>query len=167
MLIRSENEKDIKAVHSLNTSAFGTEAETNLVDALRKKTHPYSSLVAEGNNEVVGHILFTPVSLSGHSEINIMGLAPMAVAPEHQKKGVGSKLIHAGLERCKELRFGAIVVLGHSEYYPRFGFLPSSHFGISCEFKVPEEAFMVIELQSGYLSGKSGIIKYHAEFKNV
>ncbi len=167
MLIRSENENDVIAVHSLNTSVFGTEAEANLVDALRKKTHPYISLVAEDNNEVVGHILFTPVSLSGHTEINIMGLAPMAVAPEDQKKGVGSKLIYSGLERCKELRFGAIVVLGHSEYYPRFGFLPSSHFGISCEFKVPEEVFMVIELQSGYLRGKSGIIKYHAEFKNV
>ncbi len=167
MLIRSENENDLKAVHSLNASAFGTEAEADLVDELRNKTHPFISLVAEYNNEVVGHILLTPVSLSDYTEIKIMGLAPMAVAPQHQKKGVGSKLIHAGLEHCKKLKFGAIVVLGHSEYYPRFGFLPSSFFGISCEFKVPEEAFMVIELQSGYLRGKVGIIKYHEEFKNV
>ncbi len=167
MLIRSENENDVKAIHSLNASAFGTEAEANLVDSLRNKTDSFVSLIADNNNEVVGHILFTPVFLSGHTEIKIMGLAPMAVAPKHQKKGIGSKLIHAGVEYCKELGFGAIVVLGHSEYYPRFDFLPSSHFGIRCEFEVPEEAFMVIELQSGYLRGKSGIINYHEEFKNV
>lgn len=96
-----------------------------------------------------------------------MGLAPMAVTPAHQNKGIGSALVRAGLERCKALGFGAIVVLGRSEYYPRFGFSPSTRFGIGCEYEAPEEAFMVVELQPGYLRGKSGTIKYHAAFKNV
>lgn len=111
--------------------------------------------------------MFSPVSLSGHPGLKIMGLAPMAVLPVNQNKGIGSALVRAGLERCKDLGFGAVVVLGHPKYYPRFGFLPSSHFGIGCEYDAPEEAFMVVELQPGYLRGSSGTIKYHAAFKNV
>ena len=91
----------------------------------------------------------------------------MAVAPAHQNQGIGSALVRAGLERCKELGFGAVVVLRHPEYYPRFGFSPSTRFGIGCEYEAPEEAFMIVELQPAYLRGKSGTIKYHAAFKNV
>jgi predicted N-acetyltransferase YhbS len=72
--------------------------------------------------------MFTPVSLSGHKNIKIMGLAPLAVAAENQRKGIGSELVRAGLRYCTQLEFGAVVVLGHSEYYPRFGFSPSSYF---------------------------------------
>ena len=111
--------------------------------------------------------MFSPVSLTGHPGAKIMGLAPMAVAPDHQRKGIGSTLVRAGLERCQQLGFGAVVVLGHSEYYPRFGFSPSSRFGMGCEYDVPEEVFMVMELQPGYLRGRSGTIKYHAAFSNV
>ncbi len=96
-----------------------------------------------------------------------MGLAPMAVAPEHQRKGIGSALVRAGLEQCKQLGFAAVVVLGHPEYYPRFGFSPSSRFGINSEYEVPEEVFMAMELQPGALSGKTGRVKYHAAFSNV
>jgi putative acetyltransferase len=116
---------------------------------------------------IVGHIMFSPVSLSGHPGLKIMGLAPMAVAPEQQRKGIGSALVRAGLERCKQLGFGAVVVLGHPRYYPRFGFSPSTRFGIKCEYEVPEEVFMVQELQPGYLRSVSGTIKYHAAFSNV
>jgi putative acetyltransferase len=167
VLIRSEEEKDLAAVHVVNASAFESPAEAHLVDALRKKTGPIVSLVAEENKAVVGHIMFSPVLLTRHPGLKIMGLAPMAVLPVNQNKGIGSALVRAGLERCKDLGFGAVVVLGHTEYYPRFGFLPSSQFGIGCEYDAPEEAFMVLELQPGYLRGSSGTIKYHAAFKNV
>ncbi len=167
MLIRTEEEKDWNAVHVLNASAFKTSIEANLVDTLRKKTQPVVSLVAEDNKRVVGHIMFSPVTLTGHPDARIMGLAPMAVAPEHQRKGIGSALVLDGLDRCKQLGFGAVVVLGHPEYYSHFGFTPSSRFGIGCEYDVPEEVFMVMELQPGYLHAKSGTIKYHEAFSNI
>ena len=96
-----------------------------------------------------------------------MGLAPMAVAPSHQHQGIGSALVRAGLERCKALGAGAVIVLGHPEYYPRLGFSPAVRFGIGCEYDAPQEAFMVVELQPGYLRGVSGTIQYHDAFKNV
>ena len=96
-----------------------------------------------------------------------MGLAPMAVAPEHQRKGIGSALVRTGIEQCKQLGSAAIVVLGHPAYYPRFGFVPSTRFGIGCEYEVPEEVFMVVELQAAALSTMSGKVKYHAAFSNA
>ena len=167
MLIRAQNKNDRDAVYAVNASAFETPSETNLVDALLEQAQPVVSLLAEDNGEVVGHIMFSPVSLSGYPDLKMMGLAPMAVAPEHQRKGIGSALVRAGLEQCKQLGFAAVVVLGHPEYYPRFGFLPSSRFGIDSEYEVPEEVFMVMELQPGALSGKTGRVKYHAAFNNV
>jgi putative acetyltransferase len=166
VLIRDEEKKDWAAVHTVNASAFETPAEADLVDALREHAHPVVSLVAVEGGTVVGHIMFSPVSLSGHPGLKIMGLAPMAVAPEHQRKGIGSALMRAGLERCKQLGFGAVVVLGHPGYYPRFGFSPSTRFGIKSEYEVPEEVFMIFELLPGYLRGASGTIKYHAAFQN-
>lgn len=167
MLIRNEEEKDLAAVDVVNASAFKSPAEARLVDTLRKEACPIVSLVAVENKAVVGHIMFSPVLLTDHPGLKIMGLAPVAVLPANQGKGIGSALVRIGLERCKDFGFGAVVVLGHPEYYPRFGFLPSSRFGIGCEYDVPEEAFMVVELQLGYLRGSSGTIKYHAAFKNV
>ncbi len=165
--IRAEEKQDWGAVHAVNASAFETPAEANLVDALREQAAPVISLIAETNGVIVGHIMFSPVSLSGFPALKIMGLAPMAVIPEQQREGIGSALVRAGLEQCKQLGFDAVVVLGHPEYYPRFGFLPAARFGIGCEFQAPEEAFMVLELQSGYLYGVSGTVKYHAVFSNV
>ena len=167
MLIRAEKENDRDAVYSVNASAFETPFEANLVDALLEQAQPVVSLVAEDNGEVVGHIMFSPVSLSEYPDLKLMGLAPMAVAPEHQRKGIGSALVRAGLEQCKQLGFAAVVVLGHPEYYPRFGFSPSSRFGIVSEYEVPEDVFMAMELQPGALSGKTGRVKYHAAFSNV
>lgn len=154
-------------MHAVNVSAFETPAEANLVDALREQAQPLVSLVAEDDGAIVGHILFSPVSLSGHPALRIMGLGPMAVAPEHQRKGTGSALVRAGLERCKQRGFGAVVVLGHPAYYPRFGFSSSARFGLGCEYDVPEEVFMVVELQPGFLRGASGKVMYHAAFSNV
>ena len=164
MLIRTETEQDWAAVYKVNESAFETPAEANLVGILRQEAYPVVSLVAEDNGVAVGHIVFTPVSLSGHPNLKIMGLGPMAVAPEHQRKGIGSALVRAGLERCKQLGFGAAVVLGHPAYYPRFGFVPAKPKGIICELEVPEEAFMVMELREGALVGRGGMVKFQPEF---
>ena len=164
MLVRAEEQKDRAAVHAVNVSAFETSEEAHLVDALREHARPLVSLIAEDNGAIVGHIMFSPVSLEGHPALRIMGLAPMAVSPAHQRKGIGSALVRAGLEQCTQLGFGAVVVLGHPAYYPRFGFLPSARYGIGCEYDVPEEVFMVVELHDGFLRGASGKVKYHAAF---
>jgi putative acetyltransferase len=165
--IRAEEEQDWADVQAVNESAFERSAEAHLIAALREQARPVVSLVAEYGGAIVGHIMFSPVVLPGHPELKIMGLAPMAVAPEHQRKGIGSALVRAGLEQCKKLGFGAVIVLGHPEYYPRFGFSPSVRFGIGCEYEVPEEAFMVVELQPGFLYGAFGKVKYHAAFNHV
>lgn len=167
MLIRAEQEGDRAAVHAVNLAAFETSAEADLVGALREQAEPVISLVAEDNGAIVGHIMFSPVSLSGHPGLKMMGLAPMAVAPKHQRKGIGSALVQMGLEQCKQLGFVAVVVLGHPEFYPRFGFSPSTRFGIGSEYEVHEEVFMAKELQPAALGGKTGIVKYHDAFASV
>ena len=164
MLIRAERDVDRATVHTLNTAAFPTPAEADLVDALRREVRPLVSLVAERDGSVVGHILFSPVSLEGRSDLRIMGLAPMAVTPDRQRSGIGSALIRAGLDECRRLGFSAVVVLGHPEYYPRFGFSPAVRYGIRSEYDVPDEVFMALELVPGCLRGPSGTVRYHAAF---
>jgi putative acetyltransferase len=165
--IRAEEERDWAAVQAVNESAFGSPLEARLVAALREQARPLLSLIAEERGVVIGHIMFSPVLLPGYPALRIMGLAPMAVAPEHQRKGVGSALVQAGLEQCRKLGFGAVVVLGHPEYYPRFGFAPAACFGIGCEYPAPEEAFMLVELESAYLQDATGKVKYHEAFDNA
>ena len=167
MNIRPETEKDKTAIQEINQSAFETFAEATLVDTLREQCDPIISLIAEEDRKVVGHIMFSPVTLSGSSDLKIMGLAPMAVLPKYQQKSIGSALVQAGLDECKKLGFGAVVVLGHTKYYPKFGFTPAARFGINCEYDVPEEAFMVLELEPTYLTGAKGKVKYHSAFSNV
>jgi putative acetyltransferase len=167
MLIRAEKAGDRDAVYAVNVSAFETPSEAKLVDTLREQAQPVVSLVAEDNGEVIGHIMFSPVSLSGYPNLKVMGLAPMAVAPRQQRRGIGSALVRAGLDQCRQLGFAAVVVLGHPEYYPRFGFSTASQFGIDCEYEVPDEVFMALELEPDALSGKTGRVKYHAAFSNI
>ena len=151
----------------MNLAAFESAAEADLVAALRQQARPLVSLVAQEGDEIVGHILFSPVSLGEHAGLSLMGLAPMAVAPAQQLKGVGSALVRAGLESCRALGTGAAVVLGHPGYYPRFGFQPSVRFGIASEYDVPPETFMVLELRPGYLSGAAETVKFHAAFRGA
>jgi putative acetyltransferase len=167
MDIRSERITDVAAVRALNRAAFATTTEADLVDALREQAEPVISLVAEDTGSIVGHILFSPVTLSGHAELKIMGLAPMAVLPAVQRRGIGSALVRVGLERCEQLGVGAVIVLGHAEYYPRFGFMPASRFHIASEYDVPDGVFMALELESDVLREKSGTIRYHAAFANI
>lgn len=165
--VRVEDEQDIPAVYELNAAAFLTDAEARLVDALRLAAPGYLSLVAEDAGAVVGHILFTPVSIDSNAELRIMGLAPMAVAPDRQRGGIGSALVRAGLDACRELGTGAVVVLGHAGYYPRFGFRPASSLGLDSEYDVPDDVFMALEFEPGYLQGHSGTVKYHAAFAEI
>jgi putative acetyltransferase len=96
-----------------------------------------------------------------------MGLAPMAVLPAYQRQGIGSVLVRSGLAVCQALGYGAVVVLGHPSYYPRFGFVPTDRTGLRCLDNVPVEAFMMLELQPGYLQDVQGIVTYHPAFDDV
>ncbi|MGH9900227.1 MAG: GNAT family N-acetyltransferase, partial [Pyrinomonadaceae bacterium] len=167
-IVRPEGPEDFAAVRRVNEAAFGRPEEADLVDALRAAARPLLSLVAVENNRVVGHILFSPVAIeSGESESarsTALGLAPMAVLPEFQNRGVGSALVRRGLEECLRLGFPVVVVVGHPEYYPRFGFAPARPKGLDCEYPVPDEVFMVAELSPGALRGVRGVVKYRPEF---
>ena len=167
MLIRKENIADYAAVHEVNRAAFGTPAEANLVDQLRELGQAVVSLVSEVSGKVVGHIMFSKVSLSGSPDLRIVGLAPMAVLPEYQKSGIGSLMVQAGLEKCRKLRYQAVVVLGHPDYYPKFGFRPSAEFGFKSEYDVPDNVFMAQELQANSLAQSAGIILYHPVFNRI
>jgi putative acetyltransferase len=166
--IRAENAEDIPAIRRVNELAFGRTNEATLVDALRAVSNPQVSLVAVENDQIVGHIFFSPVTIeSEESTSAALGLAPMAVLPEYQKQGIGSQLVREGLRECQRLGCNVVVVLGHPEYYPRFGFIPASQQGLRSEYPVPDEVFMVTELEPGALGGQRGLVKYRPEFGEV
>jgi len=166
--IRPETPADFAAVREVNELAFEQPAEAGLVDALRVAAYPTISLVAVDDGHVVGHILFSPVTIEGSGGVSTaMGLAPMAVRPERQNAGIGSALVRAGLAACAALGENVVVVLGHPHYYPRFGFVPAATKGLSCEYPAPADVFMVTELAPGALRGRTGLVKYHAEFARV
>jgi len=164
LTVRPETVGDRQAVFAVNAAAFETPSEADLVEALRASEQPTVSLVAELDGRIVGHILFSPVIAQADDSARIMGLGPMAVTPEHQGKGIGSALVRDGLAACRELGVSAVVVLGHPGYYPRFGFVPASRFGIHCEYDVPDDTFMALELVAGGLSGIRGSVRYHEAF---
>ena len=167
MKIRTEVEDDWPAVYRINAAAFETEAEAKLVETIRNEVSPYLSQVAVIDGEVVGHILFTPVQLVGNPHVSLMGLAPMAVAEARRGQGVGTALIESGIAACRLLSVNAVFVLGHPDYYPKFGFETASLYGLRCEYEVPDEVFMVLELTSGTLAACSGLIQYHPVFAAV
>jgi len=164
---RIEEEGDYRAIRAVNIAAFDTAVEACLVEVLRQQARPLVSIVAEESGNVIGHIMFSPVTHSNHPDLNIMGLGPMSVVPSRQRAGIGSTLVREGLNECKNLGFAAVVVLGHPSYYPRFGFSPASTFDIRSEYDVPDEVFMAMELQPNTLNGKSGIVRYHNAFDRV
>lgn len=161
IFIRPEQPKDHAAVRAIVTAAFPTDAEARLVDALRANGKAIYSFVALlENDEVVGHVLFSPVT-TPPSSANGLGLAPVAVKPELQSQGIGSKLIRAGLVECKADGFDFVVLLGDPVYYHRFGFQTASVFGLQNEYGVDEE-FMVLRLSDRELP--TGLVRYATEF---
>jgi len=167
MRIRTAHSKDAAGIRAVNVSAFGTTAEADLVDTLCERAAPIISLVADDEGAIVGHILFTPVTLDTDRELKVMGLAPMAVATSRQRQGIGAALVQAGLDECWQLGAAAVAVLGHAEYYPRFGFAPASNFGLMSQYDVPDDVFMIVEGRRGALAGKHGLLRYHPAFAEL
>ncbi len=170
IIIRQELKEDHARIKEINDQAFEQEDEGRLVNKLRKKDQfiPELSLVAEIDKTVIGHILFYPVKInSTDKKHTTLSLGPMSVLPAHQKKGIGGKLINKGLKRAKDFGFRSVIVVGHPEYYPKFGFSKASKWSIKVPFEVPDEVFMALEIVDGELQDKSGIIEYPAEFMEM
>lgn len=169
MLIRRETWEDVDAVHALNELTFGQPREANIVDALRHNCDDLLSLVAIDHEKIAGHILFSPAVIEAqHGIINGMGLAPMAVLPEMQRRGIGTQLARTGIEILQERRCPFIIVLGHPAYYPRFGFERASLYGVTCQWEgVPDDAFMILWLDKGRMPPVSGLAKYREEFNEA
>jgi putative acetyltransferase len=164
--IRPETRLDLPAIRKINELAFGQVAEANLVDSLREYCRDLLSLLAIDDNEPVGHILFSPATIESEADtIRGMALAPMAVLPGRQRKGIGSALVREGLETLQHSSCPYIIVLGHPEFYPRFGFEPASRHGVKCQWEgVPDEAFMLAILDQDLMSGITGTARYRPEF---
>ena len=162
--IREERAEDIAAIREVNHCAFDQEHEGKIVDALRSNGAALLSLVAIVDGRVVGHIMYSPITIG---EVTGAALGPMAVVPEYQSQSIGSKLVQAGNLKLKDAGWPFIIVLGHADFYPRFGFKPAGTFGITCEWEVPEDVFMVLALDEEKMLGVSGLAKYRHEFSTV
>jgi putative acetyltransferase len=160
--VRPEQPGDIEAVARVHEAAFPTPAEARLVGLLRAAGKATVTLVAVSEGRVVGHVLFSPVTIDGCPTVGL-GLAPVAVLPECQRRGVGSSLIEAGLDACRGAGVSYAVVLGHPDYYPRFGFRRASERGLGNEYGA-DEAFMVLELRPASLPPGGGLVRYAPEF---
>jgi putative acetyltransferase len=163
--VRAETAAECAAVRQVNEQAFGRKDEADLVERPHAAGKVVISLVAEEASELVGHILFSPVAIDGaRGACAALALAPMAVLPARQRRGIGTRLVEAGLAACRQRGERRVVVLGRPTYYPRFGFVPASRFGVRCEYNAPDEAFMALELVPGAFAGCSGIARFSPEF---
>ena len=169
VVIREEMETDAQAIRRLNEEAFGQSIEANIVDNLRSSCDQRLSLVAVLEERVVGHIFFSLVILeSNGSKREGMGLGPMAVLPSLQRRRIGSRLVEEGLARMRGDGCPFVVVLGHHDYYPRFGFERASNYGVRCQWEgVPDEAFMILVNEEGAIPAEGGIIRYREEFSEA
>lgn len=165
--IRAERPGDEAAIRHVNEQAFGAPAEARLVDQLRAAHKAVVSLVAVHGDDVVGHILFSPVTIAeAQPSIRAVGLAPMAVLAEYQRQGVGSRLVREGLRACEAAGCGIVVVLGHVAFYPRFGFARASDVGLDNEYGATD-SFMVRELCPGALAQVRGLVAYAPQFREL
>jgi len=162
--IRPEEPGDIAGIRDVNRRAFGQDQESNIVDALRANGAVVLSLVAALDGRVVGHIMYSPLTVG-----DVLGaaLGPMAVLPEHQRQGIGTRLVEAGNDQLARAGCPCIAVVGHPTFYPRFGFRPASAFGITSDWDLPDEAFMVLALDAAKMSGVGGAAQYRTEFSTV
>ncbi|MCC7023542.1 MAG: N-acetyltransferase [Thermomicrobiales bacterium] len=163
--IRFETPADHAAIRTVNREAFGGEAEAILVDALRDEGDALFGLVAEAAGDIVGHILFSrlPIAMGNGDEVVAAALAPLAVLPAWQRRGIGSALAREGLARCKELGVPAVVVLGDPGYYTRFGFRPELARGLASPWSGPH--LMALEITPGGLAGGHGAAHYADAFR--
>lgn len=165
--VRHETASDWPAVADLTRNAFHRLQEARLNDAIRQQCPDYLSLVAEQHGQIIGHVMFSAASIDHAPQLKLMALAPMAVSNVLQHQGIGSALVRAGLEYCYQRGIDAVVVLGHPQYYPRFGFQPASSFNIASPWPVPDEVFMLLELSTGALQGARGTVQYQPVFDTL
>ena len=166
-VIRPETPDDYAGVREVNELAFASDVEATLVDRLRADGAVVASLVAEEDSRVVGHILFSELPIeTGVGQIPAVALAPMAVHPDWQRRGIGGHLIRAGLAACKRAGKAAVIVVGHTEYYPRFGFSAELARAISSPYSEYGNAWMAIELVPGVLAGIRGSVTYPEAFQS-
>jgi predicted N-acetyltransferase YhbS len=163
--IQQETAADYARVYELIVAAFNRDNEAKLVEALRRSDAfvPELSLVAKKGNDVVGYILFSKVKIAGHESHRALGIGPVAVSPEFQGEGIGSRLIRMGLKKAKEFGYDSVLLIGSPKYYPRFGFRPASNWNITTSYNEPTATF-ALELREGSLSGVSGLAQYAPEF---
>jgi putative acetyltransferase len=162
--IRQEQPGDITAIRQVNRRAFGQDHEANIVDALRANGAALLSLVASLDDRVVGHIMYSPLLVG---DLSGAALGPMAVLPEYQRQGMGRSLVEAGNQRLMHEGCPFIIVVGHPAFYPRFGFKPASARGITCQWEIPDEVFMVLVLDEARMGRVSGTARYRGEFSNA
>jgi putative acetyltransferase len=161
--LRLETASDHETVCRVERDAFDSENEARLVDALRSRGKVLLSMVAEFDGEIVAHVLFTPMTVeSGDSSHAAVCLGPLAVAPAHQRQGIGGALLQAGLAELRSAGHSAVFLLGHPEYYPRFGFRPARNFDV--HYQDDRDSFMALELQPGALTAISGTATFALEF---
>jgi putative acetyltransferase len=159
--VRPEQPTDVVAIRRILEAAFPTAAEARLVELLRASGHLWVSLVAEVDGQIVGHIAFSPVGIDRMA--GGVGLAPIAVLPDHQRQGIGGRLIREGLAACERAGSSFVVVLGSPEYYPRFGFTRADRRRLGNEYGA-DEAFMALELRNGSIPANGGMVRYGPEF---
>ena len=165
-VIRPETTADYPAVRDVNRLAFDGEDEARLVDALRDGGYVRASLVAEVGDRVVGHILFSDLTiLTASGTVHALALAPLAVVPSHQRRGIGSMLVSEGLRACRDAGHRVVVVLGHPEFYPHFGFSAKMAERLKSPYSGP--AFMAVELVPGALGGVEGEVRYPSPFDGL
>ncbi len=166
--IRPERPADRAAIHRVHSAAFGRPDEADLVDNLRANGKLTLSLVAVSEGEVLGHIAFSPVTIvDGERSATALGLAPVGVLPDYQSRGIGAALIRAALQECQRSGHSVVILLGHPEYYPRFGFVPGSVHGVRYAAPVPDEAFMVWGADEESLTNIAGVAHYSPEFDGL
>jgi putative acetyltransferase len=166
LTIRPETTADHAAIREVNRLAFGGEGEARLVDALREGGYARVSLVAEEEGQIVGHLLFSTLTIAtARGEIEALSLAPLAVVPSHQRRGIGSSLVREGLRTCREAGHRIVIVLGHPEFYPRFGFSAKLAEPLRSPYSGP--AFMAVELVPDALRGIEGKVRYPPPFEHL
>lgn len=170
LILRPELSNDFGDITELHNKAFGQALEGRLVEVLRRNPHFIKglSLVAVLNGKLLGHILFFPVLIKGEGKVfRSLTLASVSVLPEYQGQGIGSALVNLGIEEARVDGFDSVIVLGHRDYYPRFGFVPASRYGITPPFEVPDDVFFAMELHPGALQGVNGMVEYPPEFAGL